>query len=287
MMRRTTALAIPLEKVVFGDVFGQWIELLRRTAWPGPVFRFRPAYIVPARNGLTAKALLRGDWDDFLFIDSDIAPEVNLPERIAELTAMPAYLAADGGVVCGAYYQREYPFETQLYNPHPEMEGLQFIHPARWLRALEDAATARHAGQGAPVLEVGGGGTGLMLIRRDVLERMAAFKGADAIWETPAIEPKLLERVRAAGEDRANGVWTEDVWFCIEVRRRLGIRVMADTDLRFTGGHAGIDLKGPRDYIAAHTLPKGYEDAKPTLPFGYEVEQPNRAARRRIAAGRG
>src|ERR1700682_5819417 len=172
MTERRVALAIPLEKTVAGEVFGQWIELLRRHAWPGPGFRFRPAYIVPARNGLTQRALLRADWDDFLWVDSDIAPDTGLPERIAELTAMPSYLAPTGGVVCGAYYQREFPFETQLSNPHPELTGLQFIHPSRWIAALELARQRYEAGQPAPVLEAGGGGTGLMLIRRDVLERL-------------------------------------------------------------------------------------------------------------------
>jgi hypothetical protein len=279
---RRVAIAMAIEKVAPGDVLGQWLELLRRTYWPGPIFKLRPAYIVQARNGLTKQALLRGDWDDLLWVDSDILPDTGLPSRIAELVERPDYNAPAGGVVCGAYYGREYPFEVQLYNQHPELEGLQFIHPSRWLPALAHSKRCYEAHQSAPLLPCGGGGTGLMLIRRDVLERMAEMKGPGSIWETPALEPALAERVRAGGDERDH--WTEDVWFCVEVNKRLGVQVMADTDFRFSGAHENYDRIGPQHYIASHTMPPGYEDRPLKLPQGYQVIQPNRAARRRAAA---
>src|SRR5439155_26959668 len=129
----------------------------------------------------------------------------------------------------GTYYGRAYPYEVNLFNPHPEAEGMQFIHPARWLAALEVSKRCYVEHRSAPLYPVGGGGTGLMLIRRDVLERMQALKGINRAWETAPIEPELLKRIRASGEDRANGMWTEDVFFCMEVRQRLGITVLGDT----------------------------------------------------------
>jgi hypothetical protein len=294
MAMRTIALAIPLEKVVAGDVFGQWLTLLIEALAIPPAgirfkkpYRFRPAYIVPARNGLTEQALAEPDWTDFLFWDSDILPAPGMLERLAELVTAPPYLADNGGVICGAYYLRSYPFEVQLFNPHPEAIGVQFIHPARWLAALKESQALRDAGKPAPLYPVGGGGTGIMLIRRDVLERLRDLKAPKPIWEAPPMEGKLLEQVRAQGDDRAWGHWTEDVFFCVEVAQRLGIQVYGDSDLRFTGAHMGDDRVGPQHYIASHTLPEGYESAAPTLPKGYEVVQPqlNRAERRRRLAG--
>jgi hypothetical protein len=274
---------MPLEKIVWGEVFKQWLGMLRQSFWEGPLFIFRGGYIVHARNEITHRALLRGDWDDLLWIDSDIVPDVNLPTRVAELTASGPYLAPKGGVICGAYYGREYPFEVQLYTAHPEVEGLRFIHPATWMTVLEESFKARAERREAGLATVGGGGTGLMLIRRDVLERMAEFKGAEGVWEAPRLDPELRKRVQAGGDDR--GFWTEDVYFCVEVNRRLGIEVLADTDFRFCGGHVGSKIVGPEDYLAAHTMPPGHENDRPRLPKGYEVVQPprNRAERRALA----
>ena len=88
-------------------VFAAAIALLRTHWWPGPTFPYRPAYIVHARNEITQRALLRGDWDDFLWIDSDIVPDMNLPVRIAELVESEPYLAPSGGVICGSYSMKE------------------------------------------------------------------------------------------------------------------------------------------------------------------------------------
>src|SRR5207248_4647058 len=128
-----------------------------------------------------------------------------------------------------------------LFRLHGDTEGLRFIHPLQWLPILSKSMADYKAGRPGDLVRIGGGGAGLMLIRRDVLERLAKDKGPDHVWETPAIEPDLLVRVRAAGEDRAYGVWTEDVWFCFDVLKRYGIQVLADTDFRFSGAHVGVN----------------------------------------------
>lgn len=243
-----------LEKSAPGAVLGQWLEILRRRYWPGPTFRLRPLYVVDARNQLTALALERRDWQDFYFIDSDQLPDAGLVDRLLEITEMPAYQAKTGGVVVGSYYGRGWPFEVQLFDGDPERDGMRFLAPDRWVPLLMQAKRDYLELKPGRLISVGGGGTGSMLIRRDVLERMQGLKGRGHVWETPAIEPRLLAKLRTQGGPPPSGTWSEDIWFCIEVRRRLGIQVLADTDLRMASGHIWEDIAGPDHYLAAHTV---------------------------------
>jgi hypothetical protein len=288
---RRIALAMIVEKQAAGDVLGQWLEILRRSWWPGPVFRMRPIYVVWGRNSITAGALDRpgDDWTDLYWIDSDMLPDVGLVSRLYELTSMPEYLAPDGGVICGSYYGRGYPFELQLFEKRPQEQGLFFIPPQRWLPLLEQARRLYLELKSAPLLPIGGGGTGSMLIRRDVLQRMQDLKGRGQVWDTPPIPPEMLAKLKAAGEDKPGGTWSEDVWFCVEVAEKLGIQVYADTDLRLSSAHMWEDRVGPNHYVAGHSVPNGYHLEKQVgdLPVGYEVQpvpDPRPRRERRAAA---
>ena len=66
------------------DVLMQWIHILRAIHWPGPTFTHRDTYPSEGRNVITAGALLRDDWDDYLSIDSDHLPAPTFIQRIAE-----------------------------------------------------------------------------------------------------------------------------------------------------------------------------------------------------------
>src|SRR5437588_135749 len=85
----------------------------------------------------------------------------------------------------------------------------------------------RQRTQPADLIPVAGGGTGIMLIRRDVLERLAAKKGTPRIWE--ARTPSDAMRKKFDREGKPITMWTEDINFCLEVHRLLGVQIMGDT----------------------------------------------------------
>lgn len=243
-----------IEKQAPGEVLAQWLKVLRMGYWPGPVYPHRGYNVVEARNAVTAR-FLEGDAAALYWTDSDMLPDPGLADRLEELMQHPAFTARDGGVIVGSYYGRELPFEIQLFEPHPDVEGMRFLSPARWVPELMEAKQNYLKNRAGRLIKVGGGGTGSMLIRRDVLERMQERKGRGRVWEIKPLPERVHEQLRARGEDRPGGSWTEDIWFCVEVRRALGVQVLADTDLRLSSGHVTQQIVGPDHYLAAHTVP--------------------------------
>lgn len=289
--QRRIALGIVLEKVVQGDVFGQWIELLRRAHFPGPTYRMRPLYVVQGRNQLVTQALEApvDAWDDFYFYDSDMLPEVELVSRLVELADSPLYQSPSGGVICGHYYGRDVPHELQLFQPRPERKGLYFIPPDRWLPALIRARQQYLDRQPADLIPIGGGGTGSMLIRRDVLQRMQDLKGRGNIFETHEIGQEVRVEMAGGPTSWAGETWSEDIWFCIEVAERLGVQVYGDTDLRMSSAHLAERRVSIDDYIRSHAVMTGNPPPPRQLaiPQGYALQPMNRQQRRAIARGLG
>jgi hypothetical protein len=244
-----------IEKSVPGVVLSQWLKILRGRPWPGPTFPHRAYNVITERNLITTRALERpaADWQAFYFHDSDMVPDARIVSRLLELCRHPSFLAKDGGVIVGSYYARTPPFEVQIFDPHPELEGMQYLSPARWQPAIAEAKANYLKDRPGRLIKVGGGGTGSMLIRRDVLERMVERKGRGKVFELHPLGAELLEELRRKGEDRPGGTWTEDIWFCVEVRRLLGVQVLADTDLRLCSGHVETEhIVTPDHYLAAH-----------------------------------
>src|ERR1700675_726117 len=241
------------QRHVYSDVLLQWMAVLRRDFPPGPdPFTVPPGYIVNARNGVTELALRHRDWDDFLFVDSDMLFAPTFGQRIREITASRYWETPTGGVVVGCYYDRRPPFELQLFDTHgdPETEGIFFLQADVWLPLLAEAEQRYLANKPARLVPVAGGGTGIMLIRRDVLERLAVAKGTPRVWE--ARTPSEAMRQKFDREGKPITMWTEDINFCLEVARVLGVKIMGDTDLRFSAAHVGTDRVGHEHYKAAH-----------------------------------
>src|SRR5438105_6124387 len=271
LAERRLAIAIIKERNVDSDVLIQWMAVLRRSFPPGPdPFTVPPGYIVNARNGVTELALKHPDWDDLLWVDSDMlfAPDFGL--RIRELTATRYWQSPSGGVVVGCYYDRRPPFEIQLFTTHgdPDTEGIFFLQADVWIPLLAEAEQRYLRHQPADLIPVAGGGTGIMLIRRDVIERLAAKKGTPRIWE--AKTPSEAMRKKFDREGKPITMWTEDINFCLEVNRLFGVQIMGDTDLRFSAAHMGSDRVGHEHYKAAHMV---FHDGRLELPSGYEVKR--------------
>jgi len=257
-------LAILSRSQVHFDVLAQWLIILRGTYWPGPTFTHRDLYPAEGRNVITEGALGRDDWDDLLWVDSDHLPSPAFIERLAEYP-----LSAE--LVVGTYFAREYPFKLQAWDSDPEREGLFDVHPARvdWL--------LDHPG----LHEVAGGGTGWMLIRRSVLERLRELKGPGNVWEVKGLSPELRERLGLGL------VLGEDVMFCTEARSLLGVQTWLDTDPRIESAHLGQLRVTRQEHRAAHFVALGAQgqiDPAALAREGRAIELPaNRAERRALA----
>jgi hypothetical protein len=133
------------------------------------------------------------------------------------------------------------------------------------------------------LLEIAGGGTGCMLIRKDVIVRMAERRGGADIWRADRIPWEHQLALIEQGQS-VSGVCTEDILFCLDVREQLGEKCYLDLDTRMETGHVGEEPRDRRHYLAAHTVPAGVQvDEVELARQGYAVRPLNRAQRRMIA----
>jgi hypothetical protein len=275
---RRVALAIVGRSVVSFSVLAQWIITLRNVHWPGPTFLMPEIYaagawigVVPLRNLVTYHALQRADeWDSLLFIDADHRVHFDIIARIEEIAHNP--------IVGGVYFGRDYPFEIQAFDEADE-DGVRHIDPQRLVPLLSTGTSA--------LIEVGGVGTGCMLIRKDILQRMAEHVGSTGeVWHADRLPWATQLRLIESGES-VSGVFTEDILFCLDVKRVLGERTLLDIDSRMETGHVGEETRDRRHYLAAHTVPQGVQvDEAALARQGYRVAPLNRRERR-AAMGKG
>lgn len=269
------ALAMVGRSTVSFEVVKQWIGCLRDTYWPGPTFLMPEIYaaghwigVVPLRNLVTYQALKDRSWSYMLWLDADHLVTKGLFPRVQE------HVDAGRAVVCGLYYGRTYPHEVQAFSePDPNGGGVLYVPSTELVPRLWPPRSE--------LLEVAGGGTGCMLIRRDVLERLAELRGAGNVWHAGRVPWEEQMKLLDAGQD-ISGVMTEDILFCLDVREQLGEQVWLDLDPRMETGHLGESPVDRRQYIAAHTVPAGVDPAKLRLPAGYGVVNTERERARRL-----
>ena len=287
------ALAMVGRSQVSCEVMMQWIAALRRVHWPGPT-RIEPEIyragawigVVPLRN-LATYHLLRSEepWDYVLWMDADHRVHHYLFERVQQ------HARAGLELVCGPYYSRSYPFEMQAFSEAVE-GGVKYVRPELMVPAMHAMLKGKHPGPifdrggvrwrehqgenpGAPLVAIAGGGTGCMLIRRDVLERMAQLRGEGNVWHVDRVPWEEQMRLLQAGE-MISGIMTEDIMFCEDAHRELGVQPWLDLDVRMETGHMGEQPVDRRQYLAAHqvVIPPGVDPAS-VLPKGYEYATPD------------
>lgn len=287
------ALAMVGRSQVSCEVMVQWIAALRRVWWPGPTFIEPEIYragawigVVPLRNLATYHMLRSPEpWDWVLWIDADHRVHHHLFGRVQQ------HARAGLELVCGPYFSRSYPFEVQAFSEATE-GGVKYVPPEVIVPAFHEMREGRHPGPvldygklqwiehegenaGAPLVAIAGGGTGCMLIRRTVLERMAALRGQGNVWRVDRLpweeQMKLLEQ----GE-MISGIMTEDIMFCEDAHNLLGVQPWLDLDVRMETGHMGEQPVDRRQYLAAHqvVIPPGVDPAS-VLPKGYEYATPD------------
>jgi hypothetical protein len=163
--------------------------------------------VTRARNNLIAKAMSKPDITHFMFIDADVSFE---PNDVYKLIAM------DKDVACGLYPKKGYPIEYVLNKLNKDDEPDETGH-----------IKVKHAG------------TGFMLIKREVIEKMfehySHLKYRNDLKLDPVFEPYMyaLFDTQLSNE----GIYlSEDYLFC-ERWIEMGGEVWVDTTIKL--GHSG------------------------------------------------
>ena len=225
-------------------VWTHWLGVLREIHFPGPTYIQHQFYIKEARNRLVKNALEHEDeWDYLWMWDCDQAPNKFHVTYVNEV-------AEDGrdAIVGGLYFRREYPFEVIAYDFLPQghkttlPNGEAKEEPTDTFRPISSERVFKLL-ETRGLAEVDGCGTGDLLIRKDVLKRMAEEKGgSDIVFETPDMP----------GSDFRGGVWGEDLYFCYEAKQRFGYKIWLDT--RRESAHYREQPITSQDYKASHQI---------------------------------
>lgn len=287
MTEPVIALAMVGRTVVHFDVLTQWIHALRQRPWPGPTFLMPEIYaagawtgVTPLRNLCTYRALQDKSWDYLLWIDADHRVNHALFGRLQE------HAAERLAIVGGPYFGRSWPFEIQAFSERHE-DGVSYVPPQVLIPALRNPAALPDAPRVGtspwPVLPVAGCGTGCMLIRRDLLERMAEVHGHVLnIWRVERLAPDAQLRLLEGGES-ISGVMTEDILFCLDAADHLGEQTWLDLDPRMETGHIGEETRDRRHYLASHVVPEGANVDQAALKrAGYQLVDTSRERARNL-----
>lgn len=184
-------------------------------------FMFNESLITRARNALT-HGFLNSDCTHLLFIDSDIRfnPEDVLP-----------MINADKDIICGMYPKKEINFASIR-------RGIENGVPNEQLKYYTGAFVVNLVGyQGEVVVpvnepvEIWNGGTGFMLIKREVFEKLKDVcptynNDVTDLGGSIKSQAPIVEYFATSIEPETNRLLSEDYHFC-HVARQNGIQVWA------------------------------------------------------------
>lgn len=175
--------------------------------------------ITRARNELVRLFLEKSDISHLMFIDADI----HFPD-----TAVYELLEADKDVVCGIYPKKEIDWEKISAAAQAGKDNLKDFGGAFVLNVAEE--TGRETNSGG-LLEVRHGGTGFMLIKRKVFEKLkdhvptyrtSTVRDSDGNFVKP-----LTHEFFATSIDATGALLSEDYHFC-ELWRKHGGKIYAN-----------------------------------------------------------
>ena len=197
-------------------------------------FMYNESLIPRARNAL-AKAFLKTDCTHLLFIDADI--HFN-PHEVAEM------ITADKEIICGIYPKKEinwYTVEAAVKNGVPTNELRH--HTGSWVVNLVNYDGTVTVPANQPI-EIWNGGTGMMLIKRDVLEilsRVVPFYKNDVGDVSGNMQDRevIYCFFDTSIEGEHDRYLSEDYHFCM-VARQNGYKVWAAPWVKL--GHFGTYL---------------------------------------------
>lgn len=165
--------------------------------------------------------------DYLLFLDDDVLIPPNTYQRLKEL---------DKDVVTPFVYIRGYPFEPMFFMSDSGPEGvINLVKHTKWKEQVEEL--------GSPIIPVSAIGFSCCLIKVDLLRRM----------ELKENEPWFLTGLNH----------TEDVYFCMLARTKLGDEVSIFVDTSLVAAH----MLDP-EFVSVDNrdaLQRFYEELNPTL----------------------
>ena len=184
-------------------------------------FMFNESLITRARNALTA-TFLKTDCTHLMFIDADIKFDPN---------AILAMLEVDKDIICGIYPKKEINWESvkQAMDAGVPNDRLKH-HTGSFVVNLVDYQGEVTVPVNQPV-EIFNGGTGFMLIKREVFEQLAdkvpsySNDVGDLSGQMKQAE-KIYEYFATSIEPETNRLLSEDYHFC-RIWRMNGGKVYA------------------------------------------------------------
>ena len=184
-------------------------------------FMFNESLITRARNALTA-TFLKTDCTHLMFIDADIKFDPN---------AILAMLEVDKDIICGIYPKKEINWESvkQAMDAGVPNDRLKH-HTGSFVVNLVDYQGEVTVPVNQPV-EIFNGGTGFMLIKREVFEQLAdkvpsySNDVGDLSGQMKQAE-KIYEYFATSIEPETNRLLSEDYHFC-RLWRQAGGKVYA------------------------------------------------------------
>lgn len=174
---------------------------------------FNESLIPRARNALT-RAFLKSDCTHLMFIDADIR---------FNPSDVPPMIAADKDVICGIYPKKEINWTTVKMAMSAGVPEHQLKHhTGAWVVNLMDYADRVEVPADQP-LEVFNGGTGFMLIKREVFDKLMAVTCSyknDVVDLSGTIQQaeEIYEFFTTSIEPETRRLLSEDYHFCRQVR---------------------------------------------------------------------
>ena len=172
-------------------------------------FMFNESLITRGRNALTSQ-FMASDCTHMLFIDSDIRFNANDIMHMIE---------ADKDVICGIYPKKEINWQSveNAVNANVDVNKLK-NHTGAWVVNLVGYEGSVTVPMNQP-LEVWAGGTGMMLIKRNVFEQLADSVPEytnDVVDLSQQVQTgtKIKEYFATSIEPETNRLLSEDYHFC-------------------------------------------------------------------------
>ena len=194
-------------------------------------FMMNESLITRARNSM-AYDFMKSDATHLMFIDADIGFNPN---------DIPRMLAADKDIICGLYPKKEINWVqvTEAVKAGvPPQELSQ--HTGAFVLNLPSGVQSATGNINEPI-EIANGGTGFMLIKREVFERLETkvpsytndmYHAVDTVREVKVIKEFFATSI----DEESNRLLSEDYHFC-KIAREAGFRVWCAPWAHFT--HTG------------------------------------------------
>ena len=182
-------------------------------------FMMNESLITRARNSM-AYDFMKSDATHLMFIDADIAFS---PADI------PRMVDADKDIICGIYPKKEINWVqvSEAVKQDVPPEHLQY-HTGAFVLNLANGEKSKSGNINEPI-EIANGGTGFMLIKRNVFEELAdkvpsytndMYHAIDTVREVKIIKEYFATSI----DEESNRLLSEDYHFC-KIARQAGFKV--------------------------------------------------------------